>query len=100
MNAIIDGVAARWNVPVVDICDRFLGREPFLIHGYRTGILSDYRLFGENPIHPNGEGHRIIAEAVWEKIDPIKREPRAGNRHGHGRFLQEQPVVAPQSRQT
>ncbi|MFO7289514.1 Lysophospholipase L1 [Planifilum fulgidum] len=70
MNAIIDGVAARWNVPVVDICDRFLGKEPFLIYGYRTGTLSDYRLFGGNPIHPNGEGHRIIAEAVWEKIDP------------------------------
>ncbi|GAA5346444.1 lysophospholipase L1-like esterase [Planifilum fimeticola] len=69
MNAIIDGVASRWNIPVIDIHDRFLGREPFLIDGFRTGSLSDYRLLGENPIHPNGEGHRVIAEAVWEKIN-------------------------------
>lgn len=68
MNGVIDGVAARWDVPVVDIHDRFLGREPFLIHGFRTGSLSEYRLFGDNPIHPNGEGHRVIAEAVWERI--------------------------------
>lgn len=69
MNTIIDGVAARWNIPLIDIHDRFLGMESVLIHGYRTGSLSDYRLFGENPIHPNGEGHRVIAEAVWERIN-------------------------------
>jgi lysophospholipase L1-like esterase len=69
MNGIIAGVAARWQVPVIDIHDRSLGLESFLIHGYRTGTLSDLRLLGNNPIHPNGEGHRVIAEAVWEQID-------------------------------
>lgn len=69
MNGIIAEVAARWHLPVVDIYERFLGMEPLLIHGYRTGDLSDYRLFGNSPIHPNGAGHRVIAEAVWEGID-------------------------------
>ncbi|GAX90210.1 SGNH/GDSL hydrolase family protein [Effusibacillus lacus] len=42
----------------------FAGLEPRLIAGYRTGRLEDAMRnfpFGPYPIHPNDEGHRVIA---------------------------------------
>ncbi|OYD09854.1 SGNH/GDSL hydrolase family protein [Paludifilum halophilum] len=68
INDRIEKISAGWSVPIIDLYHHFLGSEPFLIRGYRTGHLSDYRLFGSNPVHPNDRGHQLIANALWPWI--------------------------------
>ncbi|GGE10075.1 lipase [Marinithermofilum abyssi] len=68
LNQAIARTSERWEIPVVDIYHRFKGLEHRLIYGYRRGVLSDLRLLGIKPIHPNFLGHRVITEALWEVI--------------------------------
>jgi lysophospholipase L1-like esterase len=50
----IDTLAARHGALVVDL--------------YGTPVLADRRLWDEDRLHPTAEGHRRIAEAVWEAL--------------------------------
>ncbi len=43
------------------------------IPGVMKGILSDAKLRSD-PIHPNGNGYRLLAERIGEKIKPLLRE--------------------------
>ncbi|GGJ00776.1 lipase [Alicyclobacillus cellulosilyticus] len=62
LNQTIRQVAAREQVWVADLGKLFHRREGELIHGFRRGILQDFRFF-RNPIHPNDHGHELIAQA-------------------------------------
>lgn len=68
LNGAIDTVSMRWHIPVIDVYSRFQQREMMLIHNYRTGTLKDFQLFGGNPIHPNLQGHQVIAHTLWQYI--------------------------------
>ncbi|MEW2546155.1 SGNH/GDSL hydrolase family protein [Streptomyces sp. NPDC047002] len=52
--AHIDALAARHGALVVDL--------------YGTPVLGDQRMWGVDRLHPTAEGHRRIAEAVWETL--------------------------------
>ncbi len=69
LNGAIDMVSIRRHIPVIDIYSRFKQREMMLIHNYRTGTLKDFQLFGGNPIHPNFQGHQVIAHTLWQHIE-------------------------------
>jgi acyl-CoA thioesterase I len=43
---------------------------PFLLEG----VAGDGRLNLADGIHPNAEGQRIVAETVWEVLEPVLRE--------------------------
>lgn len=43
---------------------------PFILEG----VAGDPELNQEDGIHPTGEGHRIIAENLWELLEPILAE--------------------------
>ncbi|WP_380706071.1 SGNH/GDSL hydrolase family protein [Salinithrix halophila] len=78
LNRETEEVSRIWGVPVVNIYERFLGREKQLIHGYRTGRLSDIRIgSGGYPVHPNLAGHQVITEALLETI-PIQKDSHTG----------------------
>lgn len=66
MNHIIRQTARLYKGCFVDLFSRFEGRQAELIAHFKKGTLSDLRLFGDNPIHPNDRGHQVIAEAIWE----------------------------------
>jgi acyl-CoA thioesterase I len=72
MNEVIRKTAVQYKARFVDLFPRFEGRQSVLIDGYKRGVLSDMRLFGSNPIHPNDKGHQVIAEAILEEaINPL-----------------------------
>lgn len=52
--AHIDDLAGRHGALVVDL--------------YGARVLADRRLWDEDRLHPNAEGHRRIAEAVWQSL--------------------------------
>lgn len=54
------------------------------IHRVMRGILNDSSLRSD-PIHPNGDGYRLIAERIAEEIKPLLREAdRLGGASGSG----------------
>lgn len=52
--AFIDELAARHGADVVDL--------------YSGGTLADPRLWADDRLHLNDEGHRRVAEAVWQRL--------------------------------
>jgi hypothetical protein len=52
--ACIDDLAARHGALVVDL--------------YGAPVLGDPRLWDEDRLHLTGEGHRRVAEAVWQAL--------------------------------
>lgn len=52
--AFIDELAARHGADVVDL--------------YSDGTLADPRLWSDDRLHLNDEGHRRVAEAVWQQL--------------------------------
>ncbi|BCJ86712.1 SGNH/GDSL hydrolase family protein [Effusibacillus dendaii] len=65
LNEAIHLAAARHQLQIAPTDTWFSGNEPQLIAGYRTGRLEDlYRRipFGPYPIHPNNQGHLLIAQ--------------------------------------
>ncbi|WP_203114986.1 SGNH/GDSL hydrolase family protein [Alicyclobacillus sp. TC] len=85
LNDAIAGVARQEGVKLVDMYRSLHGRESLAIEGYRRGVLQDVRLRG-NPIHPNDDGHRWIAETWLKAISPSrslsasKRQKKQGRR--------------------
>lgn len=59
--------AKRAGVRVAPVHTWFAGREAGLIHGYRTGRLEE-AISGKAPIHPNDDGHRLIAENLFPYV--------------------------------
>ncbi|MCR8643382.1 SGNH/GDSL hydrolase family protein [Paenibacillus sp. N1-5-1-14] len=47
----------------------FEGKQALLIHGYRNGKIED-ALSGSLPIHPNDQGHRVIATGLIPYLMP------------------------------
>lgn len=62
--AVIRGVCATNNVPVVDIFDRFQSYE----------ITNPFGLYSDT-IHENGPGYDVVAEAVFKAINPRGENP-------------------------
>src|SRR4051812_33353301 len=52
-----DDLAAKYNVPLV----------PFVMNG----VLGNPDLIGEDGVHPNAAGAKVIAESVFEYVQPI-----------------------------
>jgi acyl-CoA thioesterase I len=69
-----DAYAARFDAMYPELASRNrLTLIPFLLQGV-AGVSA---LNLEDGIHPNREGHRVIAETVWRSLEPILRR-RAG----------------------
>ena len=52
-----DGLAEKYNVPLI----------PFLMNG----VLGNPDLIGPDGVHPNAAGARVIAESIFEYLQPI-----------------------------
>ena len=59
-------VAARYSVPLV----------PFLL----AGVALNPEFNGDDEIHPNAAGAKLIAETVWPYLEPVVRQVAAGSR--------------------
>lgn len=74
LNQTITSISQNYNVPVVDVYSAFLGKEPYLVDGYRDGRLGSFIPFlQKNPIHPNQWGHQLIAETIWKSLQNGKK---------------------------
>lgn len=51
----IDGLADQYGAVVVDL--------------YTSEVLSDQRMWADDRLHLTDEGHRRVAEAVWQRLD-------------------------------
>jgi len=63
LNEMIREQAHSFNATVVPAHHWFEGRQAELIYGYQTGRIED-ALGGFKPIHPNDQGHRVIAKGL------------------------------------
>jgi len=54
-----DELAAKYNVPLV----------PFVMNG----VLGNRDLISDDGVHPNAAGARVIAETIWEYVQPMAR---------------------------
>ncbi|WP_213584937.1 SGNH/GDSL hydrolase family protein [Paenibacillus sp. J2TS4] len=70
-NLMINGLAHSYDVAVTPAHTWFEGRQAGLIYGYRNGKIED-ALSGSLPIHPNDQGHRIIAMSLSPYLIPRK----------------------------
>lgn len=60
LNAVTEEVAAATGCVLAPVHEWFSGNQAALIAGYRTGRIED-ALRGSAPIHPNNQGHAVIA---------------------------------------
>ena len=58
--AVYAGLARKYDAALI----------PFLLEG----VAADPRLNQADGIHPNAEGHRVLARTVWEVLEPVLRE--------------------------
>lgn len=56
-------VAKSCDVNVAPVHNWFEGKQEYLIFGYRNGKIED-ALSGSLPVHPNDQGHRVIASGL------------------------------------
>ncbi len=63
--ALFETVAKTTNVALV----------PFLLEG----VGGDPKLNQADQIHPNVEGHKIVAQNVWRILEPVLKELKVGN---------------------
>lgn len=61
-------IGQRYQVPVVDVYERFDTNEAYLIEGYRMGRLEDLSVPFRRPIHPNNTGHKAIADLFTSQL--------------------------------
>lgn len=75
LNQKIRATADNYGFKVVNLDQIFSKRESELIDGYRAGRMEDLAVFFHRPIHPNDNGHRIIADAFYDCYvkKPIKK---------------------------
>ncbi|GMA51116.1 hypothetical protein GCM10025857_24730 [Alicyclobacillus contaminans] len=68
--------AAAFHFPVVNLYTLFRGHEPNWIARYRTGQIQDLATPYCRPIHPNDDGHGVIAQAMQQAIfDALGQAP-------------------------
>lgn len=61
LNAVTAEVAGRLGTVLAPVHTWFDGHQSALIYGYRTGRLEDVITSAQPPIHPNRQGHQVIA---------------------------------------
>ena len=61
LNAVTAEVAGRLGTVLAPVHAWFEGQQSALIYGYRTGRLEDVLTSPQPPIHPNRQGHQVIA---------------------------------------
>lgn len=69
-NEVFHEISASEQIQIADIFSTFRERESELIDGYKNGLIRDMRVVG-NPIHPNGLGHRMIADTFGQWIGQV-----------------------------
>ncbi|WP_036699094.1 SGNH/GDSL hydrolase family protein [Paenibacillus sp. J14] len=69
LNETTHGIAASYGAKVAPAHRWFEGKQAELIDGYRGGQLEDL-LGGTLPIHPNNQGHRVIANGLAPYLFP------------------------------
>lgn len=65
LNNAIRSAAQRDGVEVAEVQNAFKPRAKQCIDGYRRGLMRDIRIIG-NPIHPNDDGHQLIAKVFHQ----------------------------------
>jgi acyl-CoA thioesterase-1 len=63
-----DELAAQYGVPLV----------PFVMNG----VLGNRDLISDDGVHPNAAGARVIAERIWEYVQPMARRLAAATTPG------------------
>ncbi|MFD3259627.1 SGNH/GDSL hydrolase family protein [Paenibacillus lentus] len=63
LNLATNEVAKSYNAKVAPVHKWFEGKQGKLIYGYRKGKIED-ALSGFLPIHPNDQGHQVIAKGL------------------------------------
>lgn len=66
-NRVTMRIAKNQGAHFIDLEKPFLGNEPKLIDGFKSGELEDLRFF-RNPIHPTDEGHSVIASTIVREM--------------------------------
>ncbi|RJG26929.1 SGNH/GDSL hydrolase family protein [Paenibacillus thiaminolyticus] len=69
LNYATKEVAKSCSATIVPVHTWFEGKQANLIYGYRRGKLED-ALSGFLPIHPNDQGHRLIAKGLAPYLAP------------------------------
>ncbi|MDB5085978.1 MAG: lipolytic protein family [Bacilli bacterium] len=69
INRITSLVAKQHGAVYVDLYHVFEHKEKIAIEGFKQGKLEDLRIF-HNPIHPSNTGHKWIAEAIIQAMQP------------------------------
>jgi acyl-CoA thioesterase-1 len=70
-----DDYVRRFRAVYADLSDKYdAALVPFLLEG----VAADPSLNMEDGIHPNIEGHRILARTVWGVVEPVLRAVVAG----------------------
>ncbi|BBH23111.1 hypothetical protein Back11_44560 [Paenibacillus baekrokdamisoli] len=64
-------IAQNCNINIAPVHTWFEGKQADLIYGYRKGKIED-ALSGSLPIHPNDQGHRVIAKRLTPYLFPRK----------------------------
>lgn len=70
LNQAIRCAAEENGATVADVYDAFTPHASRCVDRYRTGRIRDFRIVG-NPIHPNDEGHRIIANQFYNAYQSV-----------------------------
>ncbi len=75
LNNMLVTIAKQHGLVVVRVHEWYGGEQEKLVHGFKRGALEDFRLI-RNPIHPNDEGHRRIADAIFAayRSSPVPSE--------------------------
>jgi len=63
LNRLTSELARSCDVNLAPAHTWFEGKQAYLIHGYRNGKIED-AMSGSLPIHPNNQGHRVIATGL------------------------------------
>ncbi|HEU4963091.1 MAG TPA: GDSL-type esterase/lipase family protein [Bacilli bacterium] len=74
------------NVRVVPLSQAIRGQEEENIQYYKSGTLKELKKFWRRPIHPNDQGHEVVAQAFYEaiRLDEArskKAQSRTAKRH-------------------
>jgi acyl-CoA thioesterase-1 len=61
---------------IVNLNDVLRGQEPTAIQHYKSGTLRDLKRWWRRPIHPNDQGHKLIAQAFYNAIQTSRKRRR------------------------
>ncbi|KEO85072.1 SGNH/GDSL hydrolase family protein [Tumebacillus flagellatus] len=64
------------NLHLVRLSTVLRGQESRTIQYFKTGTIRDMKRFFRRPIHPNDEGHQLIADAFYRAMIPRLHPPK------------------------